>query len=77
MKVSQRKIDFDINKVINDLNLKLLTEMFGEFSVADGVFPAYHMNKLRWIEKKDLMFIAYIMKTVNTPVLLSKERLSY
>ncbi len=23
--------------------------MFGSFGAADGVYPAYHMNKLHWI----------------------------
>ena len=27
----------------------LPTEMFGSFGVTDGVYPAYHMNKLHWI----------------------------
>ena len=26
-----------------------LTEMFGSFGAVDGVYPAYHMNKLHWI----------------------------
>ena len=31
------------------VNLKLPLEMFGSFGAADGVYPAYHMNKLHWI----------------------------
>ncbi len=31
------------------VNLKLPTEMFGSFGAADGVYQAYHMNKLHWI----------------------------
>ena len=34
---------------IDVVNLKLPTEMFGSFGAADGVYPAYHMNKLHWI----------------------------
>ena len=49
MKVSRRKFDFDSDEVIDVVNLKLPTEMFGSFGVADGVYPAYHMNKLHWI----------------------------
>lgn len=49
MKVSRRKFGFDSDEVIDVVNLKLLTEMFGSFGVADGVYPAYHMNKLHWI----------------------------
>ena len=49
MKVSRRKFGFDSDEVIDVVNLKLPTEMFGSFGVADGVYPAYHMNKLHWI----------------------------
>lgn len=49
MKVSRRKFGFDSDEVIGIVNLKLPTEMFGSFGAADGVYPAYHMNKLHWI----------------------------
>lgn len=49
MKVSRRKFGFDSDEVIDVVNLKLPTEMFGSFGVSDGVYPAYHMNKLHWI----------------------------
>ena len=49
MKVSRRKFGIDSDEVIDVVNLKLPTEMFSSFGVADGVHPAYHMNKLHWI----------------------------
>ena len=49
LKVSRRTFGFDSDEVIDGVNLKLPTEMFGSFGVADGVYPAYHMNKLHWI----------------------------
>ena len=49
MRVSRRKFGFDSDEVIDVVNLKLPTEMFSSFGVADGVYPAYHMNKLHWI----------------------------
>ena len=49
MRVSRRKFGFGSDKVIDVVNLKLPTEMFGSFGAADGVYPAYHMNKLHWI----------------------------
>ena len=49
MRVSRRKFGFDNDEVIDVVNLKLPTEMFGSFGVADGIYPAYHMNKLHWI----------------------------
>ena len=49
MRVSRRKFGFDSDEMICGVNLKLPTEMFGSFGAEDGVFPAYHMNKLHWI----------------------------
>ena len=49
MRVSRRKFGFDNDEVIDVVNLKLPPEMFGSFCTADGVYPAYHMNKLHWI----------------------------
>ena len=49
LRVSRRKFGFDSDEVIDVVNLKLPTEMFGSFGSADGVYPAYHMNKLHWI----------------------------
>ena len=49
MRVSRRKFGFDSDEIIDIVNLKLPTEMFGSFGAADGVYPAYHMNKLHWI----------------------------
>ena len=49
MRVSRCKFGFESDEVIDVVNLKLPTEMFGSFGAADGVYPAYHMNKLHWI----------------------------
>ena len=49
MRVSRRKFGFDSDEVIDVVNLKLPVEMFGSFGTSDGVYPAYHMNKLHWI----------------------------
>ena len=49
MRVSRRKFGFDSDEGIDVVNLKLPIEMLGSFSAADGVYPAYHMNKLHWI----------------------------
>ena len=49
MRVSRRKFGFDSDEVIDAVNLKLPVEMFGSFGAAEGVYPAYHMNKLHWI----------------------------
>ena len=49
MHVSRRKFGFESDEVIDVVNLKLPTEMFGSFGAPDGVYPAYHMNKLHWI----------------------------
>ena len=49
MHVSRRKFGGDSDEIIDVVNLKLPTEMFGSFGTDDGVYPAYHMNKLHWI----------------------------
>lgn len=49
MKVSRRKFGINSDEIIDIVNLKLPTEMFGSFGAADGIYPAYHMNKLHWI----------------------------
>ena len=49
MRVSRRKFGFDSDEVVDVVNLKLPVEMFGSFGTSDGVYPAYHMNKLHWI----------------------------
>ena len=49
MRVSRCKFGFDSDEVIDVVNLKLPIEMFGSFGPSDGVYPAYHMNKLHWI----------------------------
>lgn len=49
MKISRRKFGLDSDQVIDVVNLKLPTEMFGSFGAESGVYPAYHMNKLHWI----------------------------
>ena len=49
MRVSRRKFSFDSDEIIDVVNLKLPAEMFGSFGASDGVYPAYHMNKLHWI----------------------------
>ena len=49
MRVSRRKFGIDGDEVVDVVNLKLPIEMFGSFGASDGVYPAYHMNKLHWI----------------------------
>ena len=49
MNISRRKLGLDSDELIDVVNLKIPTEMFGSFGAEDGVYPAYHMNKLHWI----------------------------
>ena len=49
MRISRRKLGINSDEMVDVVNLKLPTEMFGSFGVEDGVYPAYHMNKLHWI----------------------------
>lgn len=49
MRVSRCKFGMNSDEIIDVVNLKLPIEMFGSFGEGDGVYPAYHMNKLHWI----------------------------
>ena len=49
MRISRGKLGIDSDEMVDVVNLKLPTEMFGSFGAEDGIYPAYHMNKLHWI----------------------------
>ena len=49
MKLSRRKFGFDSDEVVNVVNLKVPVELSCTFGVGNGVYPAYHMNKLHWV----------------------------
>ena len=49
MRIPRRKLGFDSDELVDVVNLKLPSEMLGSFGRGDGVYPAYHMNKLHWI----------------------------
>ena len=49
MRVSRRRFGFDCDEVIDVVNMKIPIDMQGSFGPSDGVYPAYHMNKLHWI----------------------------
>ena len=49
MRISRRKLGLSSDEATDVVNLKLPAELFGSFGASDGVYPAYHMNKLHWI----------------------------
>lgn len=49
LRVPRRKFGQDSDELVDIVNMKLPVEMFGSFGKEDGVYPAYHMNKLHWI----------------------------
>ena len=49
MRVSRRRFFEDSDEVVDVVNLKIPLELFGEFDVFGGIYPAYHMNKRHWI----------------------------
>ncbi len=49
MRLSRRKFSLDSDELIDVVNLKLPVEMSDSFGKADGVYPAYHMNKTHWV----------------------------
>lgn len=49
MRLPRCKFGFDSEEQTDVVNMKLPVEMIGSFGKADGVYPAYHMNKLHWV----------------------------
>jgi len=49
MHLSRRKFGQNSDGQIAVVNLKLPPVMAGSFGPGDGVYPAYHMNKLHWV----------------------------
>ena len=49
MQLSRRKFGFESDETVDVVNMKLPVDMLGSFGARDGVYPAYHMNKLHWI----------------------------
>ncbi|MBQ8340748.1 MAG: MmcQ/YjbR family DNA-binding protein [Clostridia bacterium] len=49
MRVPRCKFGQGVDEIVDVVNLKIPTEMFGAFGAAEGVYPAYHMNKLHWV----------------------------
>ncbi len=49
MRVPKSKFGIKSDKAVCVVNMKLPIELFGSFGKSDGVYPAYHMNKLHWI----------------------------
>ena len=49
MRIPRRRLGLDSDEVVDVVNLKQPIEMLGSFGASDGVYPAYHMNKLHWI----------------------------
>ena len=49
MRVSRRRFGLDSDEVIDAVNMKVPVAISGSFIAADGIYPAYHMNKEHWI----------------------------
>jgi predicted DNA-binding protein (MmcQ/YjbR family) len=49
MRISRRKFGIFSDETVDVVNMKLPIEMFGSFGEKDGVYPAYHMNKMHWV----------------------------
>ena len=74
MRVSKRRLGLDSDEMTDIVNLKLPVEMFGSFGRADGVYPAYHMNKLHWVsvllaeaEDRTVEFLADVSYEATKP----------
>lgn len=70
IEVDRQKLGMDGNGVIDILNVKCDPVMIGSLRMREGFYPAYHMNKDKWITilmdrpelnqiTKDLLSISY------------------
>lgn len=49
MNIPRSKLGLAGDSRVDILNLKADTELSGSFLAQEGIFPAYHMNKTKWI----------------------------
>ena len=82
MQVSRRKFGQGSDEIVDVVNLKMPVEMFGSFGQADGVYPAYHMNKSHWVtaaldgtaSDEMVAFLAGVSFDLTAPKLKSKRQ---
>lgn len=49
MDISKRKLGLEEDEIIDILNVKCDPLLIGSLRLKEGYFPAYHMNKDKWI----------------------------
>ena len=49
MRIPRSRLGINSDDIVDVVNLKQPIEMLGSFTDAEGVYPAYHMNKLHWV----------------------------
>ena len=49
MRLSPERLSKEGKEKLTVVNLKMPSELWGSFGEADGVYPAYHMNKAHWV----------------------------
>lgn len=49
MSVSKRKLGFSKDETVDIVNLKCDPVLSGSLRLETGIYPAYHMNKEKWI----------------------------
>ena len=49
MEIEETKLGINSNKIVDVLNVKCDPLLIGSLRMNDGFFPAYHMNKDKWI----------------------------
>lgn len=49
MNITADKIDFEDNKKIDVINIKVRKEFIGPLRKKKGIYKAYHMDKSNWV----------------------------
>lgn len=76
MEVPAQKLGLDENRIIDILNVKCDPLLIGSLRSKSGYFPAYHMNKEKWLsialdgsvqedEIKDLLDMSYKLTQIR------------
>ena len=49
MEIDEKKLGIDSERVVDVLNIKCDPLLIGSLRVKEGFYPAYHMNKDKWV----------------------------
>ena len=80
MRLPKSKLGIKSEEYADVVNLKLPTQMIDSFGAEDGVYPAYHMNKMHWVsvllnsaDESTVKFLTNASFSVTKPKIIKKK----